>query len=294
VRRGGPFTVTVSRVAGPGAFVVNASQGFRSFDGAWRTIQGYEVLHMIRKGQVRWLPKGDVLGQIQFIRELLGLKAEQSTDEIGGWFGFADRIVFAAQPPKLPDEDPVLRLRLCIRRTVALLRLGLVLAFLLLFLLQHFLLFRVFLLQLLRLLLMLLLYLLFFSLIRLLLRNFRVFLLLLLLDSLPLLFLLRAELILLLLVLPVQLSVRGGLYNGPWRSRHLIGMDGWRRSRSIGLRWLVHSTVRRAIRTVGGLYSVRGCRLVCRWIGIIGWRRPVEGSVWPRCVRRDWLRVAIR
>ena len=55
---------------------VNASQGFRSFDGAWRTIQGYEVLHMIRKGQVRWLPKGDVLGQIQFIREILGLKAE--------------------------------------------------------------------------------------------------------------------------------------------------------------------------------------------------------------------------
>ena len=54
---------------------VNASQGFRSFDGAWRTIQGYEILHMIRKGQVRWLPKGDVLGQIQFIRETLGLKS---------------------------------------------------------------------------------------------------------------------------------------------------------------------------------------------------------------------------
>ena len=54
---------------------VNASQGFRSFDGAWRTIQGYEILNMIRKGQVRWLPKGDVLGQIQFIRETLGLKS---------------------------------------------------------------------------------------------------------------------------------------------------------------------------------------------------------------------------
>ena len=55
---------------------VNASQGFRSFEGAWRTIQGYEVLHMIRNGQVRWLPKGDVLGQIQVIRGILGLKAE--------------------------------------------------------------------------------------------------------------------------------------------------------------------------------------------------------------------------
>jgi len=30
---------------------VRASQGFRSFDGAWRTIQGIETVHMIRKGQ---------------------------------------------------------------------------------------------------------------------------------------------------------------------------------------------------------------------------------------------------
>jgi hypothetical protein len=54
---------------------VNASQGFRLFEGVWRTIQGYEILHMIRKGQVKWLPKDDVLGQIQFIRETLGLKS---------------------------------------------------------------------------------------------------------------------------------------------------------------------------------------------------------------------------
>ena len=50
---------------------VNASQGFRSFHGARRTIQGYEVVHMIRKGQVRWLPKGDVLGLIVFLNEIL-------------------------------------------------------------------------------------------------------------------------------------------------------------------------------------------------------------------------------
>ena len=30
---------------------VRASQGFRSFWGAWRTITGYETIHMIRKGQ---------------------------------------------------------------------------------------------------------------------------------------------------------------------------------------------------------------------------------------------------
>ena len=54
---------------------VNASQGFRSFWGAHRTIQGYEVVHMIRKGQVRWLPKGDVLGLILFLNQLLGVQA---------------------------------------------------------------------------------------------------------------------------------------------------------------------------------------------------------------------------
>ena len=30
---------------------MNASQHFRSFWGAWRTIAGYEAIHMIRKGQ---------------------------------------------------------------------------------------------------------------------------------------------------------------------------------------------------------------------------------------------------
>jgi len=55
---------------------VNASQGFRSFHGANRTIQGYETVNMIRKGQVSWLPKGDVVGLILFINETLGLRAE--------------------------------------------------------------------------------------------------------------------------------------------------------------------------------------------------------------------------
>jgi transposase-like protein len=54
---------------------VNASQRFRSFDGAWRTLQGYEVLQMIRKGQVRWLPKRDVIGKVQFVNEIFGLQA---------------------------------------------------------------------------------------------------------------------------------------------------------------------------------------------------------------------------
>ena len=34
---------------------VNAKQGFREFQAARRTIQGYEAMNMIRKGQVRWV-----------------------------------------------------------------------------------------------------------------------------------------------------------------------------------------------------------------------------------------------
>jgi hypothetical protein len=124
-----------------------------------------------------------------------------------------------------------------LRRTIVFLRLGRVLPFLLLFIRQHLLLIRVFLLQLLRLRLMLLLDCLFFSRIRLLLREFRVILLLLLLDSLPVLFLLCAELILLLLVLPIQLRINGGLDNLPRRNRNLVRMDCRRRTRPIGLRW---------------------------------------------------------
>jgi hypothetical protein len=49
---------------------VNAKQGFREFRAARRTIQGYEAVHMIRKGQVRWVAGDDLLRQIQFIDSL--------------------------------------------------------------------------------------------------------------------------------------------------------------------------------------------------------------------------------
>ena len=52
-------------------------QGFRSdlFLAKDRTIEGYEAMHLIRKGQIRWLPKGDVIGQRQFIHTLFGIAA---------------------------------------------------------------------------------------------------------------------------------------------------------------------------------------------------------------------------
>jgi transposase-like protein len=54
---------------------VNAKQGFREFQAARRTIQGYEAIHMIRKGQVRWVAGDDLLRQIQFIDSLFDLAA---------------------------------------------------------------------------------------------------------------------------------------------------------------------------------------------------------------------------
>jgi transposase, IS6 family len=54
---------------------IAASLGFRSVDGAVNTIEGYEAMHMIRKGQIRWLPKGDTVGQVRFVSHLFGLAA---------------------------------------------------------------------------------------------------------------------------------------------------------------------------------------------------------------------------
>ena len=54
---------------------VKAKQGFREFQAACRTIQGYEAMHMIRKGQARWVSGRDVRRQIQFIHQVFELAA---------------------------------------------------------------------------------------------------------------------------------------------------------------------------------------------------------------------------
>ena len=54
---------------------ITASLGFRSVEGACRTIEGYEAMHAIRKGQVRWVPKGDAIAQRQFIHTIFGIAA---------------------------------------------------------------------------------------------------------------------------------------------------------------------------------------------------------------------------
>jgi len=54
---------------------VKAKQSFREFRAAGRTIAGYEAIHMIRKGQARWLGDHDVRQQNRFIDQLFDLAA---------------------------------------------------------------------------------------------------------------------------------------------------------------------------------------------------------------------------
>jgi transposase-like protein len=54
---------------------VVASQWFRSVNGALNTIAGYEAMNIIRKGQIRWLPKTNTVGQMRFIERTFGIAA---------------------------------------------------------------------------------------------------------------------------------------------------------------------------------------------------------------------------
>ncbi|GHO81993.1 hypothetical protein KSD_97640 [Ktedonobacter sp. SOSP1-85] len=49
--------------------------GFFSFATAWQTLQGYEAMNMIRKGQLQGVAKGDVRSQSALISTLFGVAA---------------------------------------------------------------------------------------------------------------------------------------------------------------------------------------------------------------------------
>ena len=55
--------------------LVKPGMGFFSIETAGRTLQGYEAMHMIRKGQMQRVNKGDVTGQVTFIARLFGVAA---------------------------------------------------------------------------------------------------------------------------------------------------------------------------------------------------------------------------
>ena len=54
---------------------VRASQGFKRFQTAERTLEGIEAVNMMRKGQVKRLVGNDAIGQAKFVASLFGIAA---------------------------------------------------------------------------------------------------------------------------------------------------------------------------------------------------------------------------
>jgi transposase-like protein len=61
-------TVRIKRRVKPGL-------GFVSFETAWNTLQGDEVMNMVSKGHMRGVEQGDLRGQVAFIASLSGMAA---------------------------------------------------------------------------------------------------------------------------------------------------------------------------------------------------------------------------
>lgn len=55
--------------------LVNPGMGFGSFNTARRTLRGYEVMNMIRKGQIQRVAKGDTRSQVGFVCQVFGVVA---------------------------------------------------------------------------------------------------------------------------------------------------------------------------------------------------------------------------
>lgn len=55
--------------------LVKPGMGFGSFNTARRTIKGYEVMNMMRKGQIQGVTKGAVRERVKFIAKVFGVAA---------------------------------------------------------------------------------------------------------------------------------------------------------------------------------------------------------------------------
>ena len=55
--------------------LVKPGRGFGSFNTARRTIIGYEIMHMIRKGQIQGVAKGVVRERVLFMHQISGVVA---------------------------------------------------------------------------------------------------------------------------------------------------------------------------------------------------------------------------
>ena len=64
---------------------------------ARRPLKGSEAMHMIRKGQIKDIERGDVLGPISFINKIFGVTAEQGLEPQGSYLLI---YLFATQPSR--------------------------------------------------------------------------------------------------------------------------------------------------------------------------------------------------
>jgi transposase, IS6 family len=69
---------------------VNPGLGCGAFDTAQRTIQGYEAMYRLHKGQIEGLTKGDVLAQNRVINQLFGMAASK---ELSSFFSRSNQFL---------------------------------------------------------------------------------------------------------------------------------------------------------------------------------------------------------
>jgi len=55
--------------------LVKPGMGFGSFNTPRRTIKGYEIMNMMRKGQIKNVRKGAVTERVKFINQIFGVAA---------------------------------------------------------------------------------------------------------------------------------------------------------------------------------------------------------------------------
>jgi transposase-like protein len=55
--------------------LVKPGMGFGSFNTAQRTLKGYEMMNMVRKGQIEAVAKGAVKERVKFIHQIFGVAA---------------------------------------------------------------------------------------------------------------------------------------------------------------------------------------------------------------------------
>jgi len=73
-----PVKYLNNRIEGDHRFIkrrVKPGLGFGSYQTAWQTLQGYEAMNQLRKGQVRGTARGDIGSQNRFIAAAFGLAA---------------------------------------------------------------------------------------------------------------------------------------------------------------------------------------------------------------------------